>query len=516
MREITVCPNEALGKNTRFWEAAGSDLLFHSTLKAEGQALLDRMQEHKSCRYLRNHYTFNSIVRWGRQIGLEVYKEDENGKPIYNFDKVNKVFSEYVKRGIKPIVEFDYIPDELSTEKMKDIVQLAEGLKIKTTPPTDWQKWENLIIEFTKNLAATFGLDEIRKWYFEVWNEPDNWPYEDIGSFFKIYDVFAHAVKSVDEKLKVGGPATHTTYFLKPFLEHVSNGTNHVTGQRGSPIDFISHHIYGLSGNWVHKHPLVRPIVQSFVQELMLIGRSISKYPALKNCEFHLNEWGVCSNFFRTAYDYPALEYRNSEFSALFLAKLVDSIFSIKDNFAFDVSMLLYWGFCMEAEEGKLFMGIRDLTTAGNVPKPIQTAHEMLSRLYDERISVKGCTAGENISAIATKNSDGDLSLIIYNFDELSEENGYDDITLSFDRLDCKKASVSGMFLDKGRHNTYRSWQSMGSPQQPTEEVVKKLMDTAKLDNDFCKNIKIKNGQGKIKLRLPKHSMCLINFERIV
>lgn len=331
-----------------------------------------------------------------------------------------------------------------------------------------------------------------------------------------MYDIFASAVKSVDEKLRVGGAATHTTYFLKLFLEHVSKGKNHVTGQTGTPINFISHHIYGLSGGWANKHPLVRPTVQRFVQEVVLIERMLSKYPNLKDCEFHLNEWGVCSNFFRTVNEIPALEYRNSEFSALFLTKLVDSIFSIKDNFAFEVSMLLYWGFCMEAEEGKFFTGIRDLTTAGNISKPIQTAHEMLARLYDERISVKGCTAGENMSAIATKNSDGDLSPIIYNFDELSEENGHENITVNFDGMDCKKVKISGVFLDKKHHNTYRLWQNLGSPEHPADEVLQKLMETAKLDNDFCKIIQVKNKQGKVKLCLPKHSMCLLNVKKFL
>jgi hypothetical protein len=329
-----------------------------------------------------------------------------------------------------------------------------------------------------------------------------------------MYDVFAHAVKSVDEKLRVGGAATHTTYFLKLFLEYVSNGKNYVTGKTGAPIDFISHHIYGVSGNWAQKHPLVRPTVQKFVQELLLIQRIISKYPRLENCEFHLNEWGVCSNFYKTVSEIPALEYRNSEFSALFLTKLVDSIFSIKDNFGFEVSMLLYWGFCMEAEEGKLFTGIRDLVTAGNIPKPIQTAFEMLSLLYDERVAVSGAAAGENISVFATKNSVGDLSVMLYNFDELSEEDGYEDITVSIDGLDCEKAKVSGAFLDRNRRNTYREWQKYGSPEYPDIELAEKLFETAELEYDFCKTVNFENSRGKIKIRLPKHSMCLLRVEK--
>ena len=56
-----------------------------------------------------------------------------------------------------------------------------------------------------------------------------------------MYDVFVDAVTSVDSELRVGGPACYHEYFLKPFLNHVVDGTNYVTGKIGTRIDFISY-----------------------------------------------------------------------------------------------------------------------------------------------------------------------------------------------------------------------------------------------------------------------------------
>ena len=68
-----------------------------------------------------------------------------------------------------------------------------------------------------------------------------------------MYDVFVGTVKSVDSEKRVGGPACYHEYFLKSFLNHVTNGINYVTGKKGTQIDFISYHIYGLSGKWLNK-----------------------------------------------------------------------------------------------------------------------------------------------------------------------------------------------------------------------------------------------------------------------
>ena len=134
-----------------------------------------------------------------------------------------------------------------------------------------------------------------------------------------MYDIFVDAVLSVDEKLRVGGPGSFRQDFLHDFLEHAARGRNHVTGARGTRVDFISYHIYGMSGSWLKEYPLVAPAVQRFTQELMWLSRLIGSYPELKDAEFHLNEWGVCSHYEKNARDYPALEIRNSEFSACFL-----------------------------------------------------------------------------------------------------------------------------------------------------------------------------------------------------
>ena len=75
------------------------------------------------------------------------------------------------------------------------------------------------------------------------------------------------------------------------------NGTNHVTGVKGTRIDFISYHIYGLSGKWLNSEPHIQPQVQRFSQSVLWLKRLMKDFPELKGTEFILTS-GECLPIF--------------------------------------------------------------------------------------------------------------------------------------------------------------------------------------------------------------------------
>ena len=173
---------------------------------------------------------FEECVELLTDIGLEVEKS-------YDFSNINKVFQSYIENGIKPIVEYDYLPELLINNVVESSRGNDEGMTIINTGPNDWKKWSDFMKAITQNFIDEFGIEEVRSWFFEVWNEPDGWPNDQLDIFYKMYDVFVDAVKSVDSELRVGGPACYHEYFLKSFLNHVTNGINYVTGKKGTQIE---------------------------------------------------------------------------------------------------------------------------------------------------------------------------------------------------------------------------------------------------------------------------------------
>lgn len=515
---FTIDAHEVIGKNTEFWKAAGSDHLFYHVLKPSGQALLNRMEATKSHRYMRSHHTFMQDMKHGVIRGQNVYSEDGNGNPLYDFSNVNKVFSEYVKRGIKPIVEYDYLPKELEIKTGLMDIGNDEGMSMRNTGPNDWEKWSNLMKAATQNFINVFGKEEVRTWYFEVWNEPDGWPYEQLEVFFKMYDVFVDAVTSVDDKLLVGGPACYHEHFLRPFLHHVVNGTNYVTGKKGTRIDFISYHIYGLSGKWLNNEPYIQPQVQRFTISVLWLKRLLQEFPELKETEFHINEWGMSSNYYRTVKDYPDLKYRNTIESALFLVKLVDKLYQIEDNYNFPTAMLLYWGFAWEADEDEFFAGKRELTTAGNIPKPIQTGFEVLAKMEEQRLKVNRAEKDDRFGLLATKSKNDKIAFIAYHYEEDDcSKTSSDQILVNIRGLEANTSyKIIETSMDKTNNNTYNTWLKTGKPVSSQNIDLSPLQDAGELNPTGKYNIRTnRNGSIQIRLELENHSMKLIQLMKL-
>ena len=502
--------NSVIGPNTRFWMACGHDYLFKLVNEPRGHEFLDRLARHDSIRFFRTHYTFSSRTSLdehaGGRIGGWVVSDADGG---YDFSTVNRTFTEYVKRGMKPIVEFDFFPAGMVAESEEQ--KNEEGFVARQGEPVDWDRWTQLLRALVENLIDTFGIEEIRTWYFEVWNEPDGWPIDQLETFFRLYDVFTHVVKSYDSELRVGGPACFHTEFLRNFLEHVVNGRNHVTGKIGSPIDFISYHIYGLSGFWLGGSPLPYPTVNRFVQEILWIKRLLDHYrDDLKDVEFHLNEWGLCSNYARTVIDHPQLAYRNNEVSPLFLIKLVDCLYSIGDTYDLETSMLLYWGFNNESSGSVAFLGNRELTTLGNIPKPILTGFEFLAKLGDLRLEVDGPSAGGRTGLIATSTEDT-FQLLLYNYNEQDDElDSSDNFEIILENLSGDSFEYLSYVLDRSHHNTYRVWEDLGSPATLAEEEIQALMEAGELRPTKNDTMDITDGRLVKRISLQRHSVLLI------
>lgn len=516
MKKISILSQNVIGENDRFWAASGLDELFAFMKTEAGEYLTSRMQEKGTCRYVRNHFTLNREIINGVRCGGDVYAEDAAGNPVYDFAWINDVFRRIVEKGMKPVVEMDFMPDPLIGNS-GGITQEGFGHKQSNRYcPNDWKKWDALLKAFVQNLADTFGLEEIRTWYFEVWNEPDSWPVDDWESFFRLYDVFAEAVKSVDQALKVGGPACFRMPLFYAFLNHVANGTNYVTGQKEIPLDYISYHIYGMSGGWLTEYPLVMPTVQRFIQELLWVQRAINTYPSLKGKELLLNEWGVISNYERSSKDYPPLEVRNSEFSALFAVKLVDCVQVLRKKFDLPLTMMLYWGFCNEDTCNTLFHGNRSLSTAYHICKPIQTAHEFLAMMGTDSLEVEGMKAGSDEGALAARGDCG-VQALVYYFNEYDADRNLPDRSyqLEFKDLEDGIYKLHVYTMDDTHNNTYRLWKRLGSPEELSKQQLEFLHAEQEITADLEQTVAVKGGTYSYDVALSSVSMKLVTLTRV-
>ena len=219
------------GPVDRFFDlSVGSD--YPGTLiRDDSQAQLKLAVDELGFRYLRFHAIFHDVLGTVRI---------ENGKTVYDWSKIDQLYDDLLAKHIKPFVELGFTPKALATSEHS--VFYWKG---NTSHPNP-QGWQDLVSAFTRHIEERYGRDEVRTWYFEVWNEPNLkffWVGGDQKAYFELYDLTSRTIKSIDPALRVGGPATAGADWVPEFLAHVK--------ESGAAVDFVTTHSYGVDGGFL-------------------------------------------------------------------------------------------------------------------------------------------------------------------------------------------------------------------------------------------------------------------------
>jgi len=213
--------------------SVGSD--FPGTLiRDDSLAQLETVQHELGFRYVRFHAIFHDA--------LNTYAEVD-GKPVYDWSRIDYLYDRLLKIGIKPFVELGFTP-----QAMKSSEQIVFFWKGNTSHP-DPAKWTALVDAFVRHLEARYGREEVRSWYFEVWNEPNLagfWEGADQSAYFELYERSARTIKNVDAQLRVGGPSTAGAAWVPEFIRYAE--------KTGAPLDFITTHTYGVDGGFLDEN----------------------------------------------------------------------------------------------------------------------------------------------------------------------------------------------------------------------------------------------------------------------
>ncbi len=375
-----------------------------------------------------------------------VYTRDYQGNLVYNFSNVDTIYDGLLRNGVRPFVELSFMPRVIAGNP-DDLYDFWYRPNI--SPPQTYAKWAILIGAFARHLVARYGIDEVAKWYFEVWNEPDelfrgDWRQH---TYFDLYDSTARALKAVSPRLRVGGPATAHGAWIEAFLRHVS--THHV------PIDFISTHAYA-DDTSVSLFGSQRPVPYDD-RVCLFLGRvrgEIARSP-LPKLPLYLTEWNVMgiNNARDTTYVGPAV---------------ADTIRECDGS----VQMMSFWTFSDVFEEDGPsrgpFTGGFGLRAYGGINKPSYYAFALLHQLGHERL------ANSSHDAIVTRTRDGRLVIALWNLVD-PEAKG---TTKTF-RLEIRGvpagAAVTIARVDDHHGNALPVYRSMGSPRYPTPAQVAQI-----------------------------------------
>lgn len=527
---IQIDASQTLGPVRNIWRFFGADEPNYAYMK-NGSKLLGELGELGPPQvYFRTHNLLTSgdgtpALKWG---STGVYTEDKDGRPIYNWTILDRIFDTYIKSKVKPYVQIGFMPEALSVKPQPykhSWTPTAKYDEIFTGwayPPRDYDKWAELVYQWTKHCIERYGRNEVNQWYWEVWNEP-NIPYwrGTPEEFRKLHDYAIAAVRRALPTARVGGPDTAGPggQFMRDFLEHCLRGKNYATGQTGTPLDFIAFHAKG-SPKMVDGH-----VQMGIANQLRNIDQGFSivaSYPELKNKPIVIGEsdpegCAACQG--------PQLAYRNGTMYSSYTAASFARKEELADKYGVNFEGALTWAF--EFEDQPYFAGFRAVATNG-IDLPVLNVFRMFSRMKGQRLLVTsdskvpldtmlkdGVREKPDVAAVATLTNNR-LSILVWHYHDDDVTGPTADVELSLSNLPRTqdKLSVRQFLIDSNHSNSFTAWQRMGSPQKPTPAQYKQLEKAGQLAlGGSAQLVQGRDGKAAVRVKIQRQGVSLIELE---
>lgn len=494
-------------------------------LRASWAEQLRTVKEHCGFEYLRMHGLFDD--------DMCIYFERKDGSAVYNWQYVDDVYDRMLEIGVRPFVELSFFPKGIDRDGGKEQMWYRNRVSFDAAK---MPKWGALVKAFAEHCIERYGIDEVRRWYFEVWNEPNL----DFGFFdgtksdyFYIYEVTAKALKSVDAQLRVGGPATsnfiadrrhegeRTDNSKSVFYPQEEVNKQQWKGiwieefidychRRKLPIDFISCHAYptdyALDPVTKHGKDAIR-YVHSLRDDLRW-ARDIIKRSPYPNAELHITEWSTSPNSRDLMHDL-----------------LPPAAYIVKANLenAGGAGSIMYWTFTDIFEEKgggeEIFHGGFGMINFQGIVKPSFHAYRMLNQLGDQQLY-------NTDPLVVTRDSrSGRITALAYNYPaefemrvpSIRDAGNYmqasaKDIDLKLTGLQPNQTFIIET-LDKDHGFAYDEWLRLGRPHSPTRQQTQLLRDSAwDTDTDIIRADA--NGCLTLKRTLQPWSLMLVKMRQ--
>lgn len=508
----------------------GADEPNYATMK-DGRKLLVELGELRPGQvYFRAHNLLNNgdgtpAFKWG---STNAYSETPDGKPIYDWTIVDRIIDTYLARGVRPYLQIGFMPEALSSAPAGTPYQHAwrPGFHYSLIssgwnyPPKDYDKWSEMVYQWTLHNVERYGKDEVERWYFEVWNEPNTPIYWNARheEFFKLHDYAVAAVRRALPTARVGGPETAPIdgTFMEDFMKHVSSGRNYVTGQIGTPTDFLSFHAKG-QPIFVDGH--VRMGLSTHLRAIDSGFTKVRSVPALASKPVVIGESGPegCA-----ACPGPANAYRNGTMYSSYTAASFARIWELAEKRKINLEGVLSWSF--EFEDQPWFAGYRQLSTNG-VDLPVLNVFRLFAQLGEkklatvssgkislEKIIADGVRGDPDIGSIATRTVDGKVAVLLWHYHDDDVPGPDARVKISLKGL---QGPVAGTLwrVDGDHGNAFAAWKKMGSPQSPNEKQYAEL-EAASIMKAEAVAVVGAPDTAKVELQLPRQGVALLVLDK--
>ena len=530
---VQIDAAKSVGPLVPIWRFFGADEPNYGT-RPDGEKLLMELGALSPGRvYFRAHNLMTTgdgtpDFKWG---STNIYTE-RDGRPVYDFTRIDHIIDTYLARGIHPYLEIGFMPEALTAappgvpyrRPWKPGVNYKGITAGWSYPPRNYGKWAELVYQWTRHNVDRYGRAEVERWYFEVWNEP-NLDFYWLGTpedFYRLHDYAIDAVRRALPSARVGGPdvAGSGGTFMDGFLQHVTTGTNYATGKLGTPTDFLSFHAKG-QPTVVDGH--VRMGISNQLKTADEAFARIAAVPQLAHKPIIIGEndpegCAACPG--------PQNAYRNGTMYSSYTAASYARLWELARRRNVNLDGALTWAFTFVGQPW--FAGYRQLATQG-VDLPVLNVFRLFSRLGAEQIQAsssseiplqeivsEGVTRTPDVGVLATRAKDGRVALLLWHYRDDDVPGPDADVHLSLSGLSPAVPYAARVWrVDKHHGDAFTAWKDMGSPTSPTEAQIARLVQASHLSPQPLSLVgPLTEGRIKLKRDLPLQAVELIELIR--
>lgn len=399
--------------------------------------------------------------------------------PQTSFVYLDQVYDRLLELGVKPFVELSFMPSALAASR--NAVFWYRGL---ASPPKDFDAWGQLVAALARHLVQRYGITEVSQWRFECWNEPNLgfWAGTQ-AQYFELYRVTAAALKGVDARLQVGGPATAMMMWIPAFLDYCR--------AHAVPVDFVSAHVYpddsqeavfGEARGYPYEEVIPHALAQANAQ---------IEAAGFRGTPFVLSEW--------------------SSQNPAFIAHTLNASRNLADTMAFwQVSSV----FEEQGTPASFDTSLYGLFIQSGVPRASLHAFTLLHRLGQRRaLSGPG-------PVLASRRDDGSGAVLAWNLAPRNVRGMMGDPLAAFQaevlppgptrRLALQLRNAAPVaeltLLDPAQASAEAAYLALGRPQYPTREQVAELRRRAALPPPRTVPLEA----GRVEFDLPVNAIALL------
>ncbi|MGI6018252.1 MAG: GH39 family glycosyl hydrolase [Marvinbryantia sp.] len=421
-------------------------------LQKEYMDQLALVQKEIGFSHIRGHGLFSD------DMGIYQEYTDENGntQAEYNFTYLDLVMDNYRQVGLKPFLELGFMP-----QKMASGDQTVFYWKGNVTPPKTYESWCQMVQATLRHLMERYGSDKVVTWPLEVWNEPNLpgfWKDADMEEYFVLFEKTLYAIKAVDSRFRVGGPAicgVDDERWIRCFLEFCR--------ERNLPLDFVTRHHYTTEVPQTDGHYGYAALSEAEMgfANLQTTRDIVDSFEEYRGMQIHITE-------FNTSY-VPNCPLHDTNQNAAYIAQQLSRLGDVNESYS-------YWTFGDIFEEFGVphapFHGGFGLVANGCIPKPTFWTFQFYKQLT-------GTCVHRSEDALIVRGEDGSYRGVVWN---CSRERTGRELELTF-TLPCESEKEQVLLtktVDEQTCNPLKLWHDLGEPKHLLPEQKQWLKEAAR------------------------------------